>query len=265
MQRFLRIVPCALVSLSLGILLGGFLRKPSPTAEAGQQAPCAARNGDSNGDGSLDLSDAVYLLAFLFQGGPGVAPLCPASPASLPATGQEKCWDGAVETLCTNPLWPGQDGSSRVGCPMQGRFTKNGDGTITDNCTGLMWQENAGDTNGDGSVTAADRLTWQEALQFVDDLSLGRNPANSNQPYTDWRLPNIHETSSILNYGTSPPLDPNVFSGPVDWYWSSTTNRAAPSQAFMVLADNVASGQRPTVSWPKTDARFTQVRAVRGP
>jgi hypothetical protein len=33
----------------------------------------------------------------------------------------------------------------------------------------------------------------------------------------------------------------------------------------MVLADNVPSAQRPMVSWPKTDARFTQVRAVRGP
>jgi hypothetical protein len=126
-----------------------------------------------------------------------------------------------------------------------------------------MWQENACDTNADGVVNASDKVTWQEALQFVSDLTLGRNPDDGGNPYTDWRVPNIHELHSILNYASSPPLDPNVFLGPVDFYWSSTTNRNVLSQAFIVLADDVPSQQRPMVSWSKTDRRFTQVRAVR--
>ena len=39
-------------------------------------SPCATENGDVNGDGSLDLSDAIYSLAFLFQGGPAPVPIC---------------------------------------------------------------------------------------------------------------------------------------------------------------------------------------------
>jgi len=46
--------------------------------------PCATENGDTNGDGGTNLSDAIFLVAFLFQGGPGAVPFCVA-----PGTGQD--------------------------------------------------------------------------------------------------------------------------------------------------------------------------------
>lgn len=60
------------------------------------------------------------------------------------------------------------------------RFTDNGDGTVTDKVTGLMWQQ------GDN-----ERMTFFEALEACKQMTLGG--------YTDWRLPNIKELNTILN------------------------------------------------------------------
>jgi len=78
-------------------------------------------------------------------------------------------------------------------------FVDNGDGTVTDEATGLMWSKvDSGDavfdlsaiTNGDGS------LNWQEALSFAENAEYAG--------YDDWRLPNAKELQSILDYNRSP-------------------------------------------------------------
>jgi hypothetical protein len=100
-------------------------------------------------------------------------------------------------------------------------FVDNGDGTITDLATGLMWQQD------DSGATQ----TWEEALAYAENLGLGG--------YQDWRLPSAKELQSILDYSRSPDttdsaaIDPlfNATSftseiGSTDWgyYWSSTTH-----------------------------------------
>ena len=45
------------------------------TALAGGGGPTADENGDVNGDGGRDLTDAIYMLSWLFRGGPGPVPL----------------------------------------------------------------------------------------------------------------------------------------------------------------------------------------------
>ncbi len=65
-------------------------------------------------------------------------------------------------------------------------FVDNGDGTITDNATGLMWQQ-ADDGN---------PRDWQNALSYCENLSLAS--------HSDWRLPNAKELHSILDYSRSP-------------------------------------------------------------
>lgn len=105
-------------------------------------------------------------------------------------------------------------------------FFDNGDGTITDRATGLMWSQS------DGGV----KLNWQDALAWAaqknNETYLGHN---------DWRLPNVKELQSILDYtrapasSNSPAIDP-VFdctsitneAGEQDYpcYWSSTTHAA---------------------------------------
>ncbi len=71
----------------------------------------------------------------------------------------------------------------------QPSYTDNGDGTVTDNVTGLMWQQSA-DLNGDGFINIADKLSQAEALAGADTFSLAG--------YDDWRLPSIKEAYSLF-------------------------------------------------------------------
>jgi len=109
-------------------------------------------------------------------------------------------------------------GSSNYGV---NNFSDNGNGTITDQATGLTWQQ---DDNGSGVI-------WEDALDYCEDLTLGGQD--------DWRLPNAKELQSIVDYSRSPgttssaAIDPvfNVTSilneaGQTDYpcYWTGSTH-----------------------------------------
>ena len=87
-------------------------------------------------------------------------------------------------------------------------FTDNGDDTVTDNRTDLVWQKE------DDGITR----TWESAISYCEGLTLGG--------MSDWRLPNIRELESIINSGTSyPAIDTTFFPNTNSsyYYWSSTT------------------------------------------
>ena len=83
--------------------------------------------------------------------------------------------------------------------------TDNGDGTVTDNLTGLMWLRDANciATNYpefDTDFTAGDgRVTWQHALDFVNGINSGAY-SQCGAGHQDWRLPNREELRSLLDY-----------------------------------------------------------------
>ena len=203
-------------------------------AASGGIAP--AGNGDVNADGKIDVSDAVYLLSFLFQGGaaPKAIECPPLSGVRLPATGLTKCYNAAGEELDCNsvfhrPCLGGQDGFYRIGCPSAGRFVDNGDGTVTDNCTGLMWQKENADTDGDGKSTLKDQLPWCDAIAFCDNLKFAG--------HDDWRLPNVRELESIIDYGgSSISIDPvfQLTPSSLALQWSSTSHGVSPNAAWAV-------------------------------
>lgn len=60
-------------------------------------------------------------------------------------------------------------------------YTDNGDGTVTDNVTRLMWQQDPGD-----------KMTWSEAVSLLEGFELAG--------YTDWRLPTIKELYSLIDF-----------------------------------------------------------------
>ena len=105
------------------------------------------------------------------------------------------------------------------GNPEYGRndFKDNGDGTITDRATGLMWMKN----------DSGKPMNWQEALAWAENLN--------DAGYSDWRLPNAKELQSIVDYDRAPDatkrsqrgpaIDP-VFNltEPESWFWTSTTH-----------------------------------------
>jgi len=93
-----------------------------------------------------------------------------------------------------------------------GSLIVNGDGTVTDITTGLMWQQ---DTAHDGLIG----MTWQDALSYCEDLTLGN--------YNDWRLPTVSELLSIINlvkhnFAIHTKYFPNTEI--VTYYWTSTTS-----------------------------------------
>ncbi len=95
---------------------------------------------------------------------------------------------GAPETGQTYDPADGSDGDLQKGISWPTpRFTRNGD-TVTDNMTGLMWAE---DANGAGT------LNWAAAVTYCTDLVLGG--------HSDWRLPNVNELLSLIDYAYEGP------------------------------------------------------------
>ena len=96
-------------------------------------------------------------------------------------------------------------------------FVENHDGTVLDRATGLIWQH----------ADSGKALDWQHALAFCQDLSLAG--------HDDWRLPDVKELQSIVDYSRgptstgTPALDP-IFSvtDPESYFWSSTTHLNGP-------------------------------------
>ncbi len=95
------------------------------------------------------------------------------------------------------------------------QLKNNGNGTVTDTSTGLMWQQ---DTARDGQGNYAE-MTWEAALDYCESLNLGG--------FTDWRLPSIKELASIVDLSrSSPAIDVFYFPNTAlttGYYWSSTT------------------------------------------
>lgn len=75
-------------------------------------------------------------------------------------------------------------------------YTDNKDGTITDNNTGLMWQKTT-DTNGDGKITVADKMTYDQAQAYAKKLTLAG--------HSDWRVPSIKELYSLMMFDGQDP------------------------------------------------------------
>jgi hypothetical protein len=121
---------------------------------------------------------------------------------AFPATGQTTCTGGDLE--CTDPAHAGQDGAIQAGAELSYTDTDNGL-TITDNNTKLVWLKMDDNNNGDcanlpGSLDMDCEFTWDEAFAFVADLNEAVYAGHD-----DWRVPNIKELTSIVNYGENVP------------------------------------------------------------
>ena len=123
-------------------------------------------------------------------------------------------------------------------------FRDNGDGTITDRATKLMWSQ----------ADSAKGLDWETALQWVQEKNAGDYLGHS-----DWRLPNIKELQSIVDYSQSPAMTGSAAIGPLflctgikneagqpDWgcYWSSTTHLGKQGEKAAYIAFGRAMGKK---------------------
>jgi hypothetical protein len=124
----------------------------------------------------------------------------------------------------------GEDSDYTINPPS---YTDNHDGTVTDNITGLMWQQG----NADGGAT----YNWYQATGVYDATS---NPSTQNVckaqttgGHSDWRLPTQKELMGIVDYGRfNPSIDTTKFTGTIATeYWSSTTYAGISSYAWIVV------------------------------
>ncbi len=148
----------------------------------------------------------------------------------LPDTGQTKCYNTSTEIACpAHGADSEQDGSYNPSAT-QPSYRDNGDFTITDNRTGLMWKKCSEGQNNDATCTGtAATYLWMPALLQCTGLT---TPGG----YNDWRLPNVNELMSIINYGAAVPPYINTTYFPntkIDiGYWTSTTDVVNPTLAL---------------------------------
>lgn len=122
-------------------------------------------------------------------------------PYAIVDTGQTRCYtDIGREITCpeAGADFYGQD-AQHSGNPAS--YTDNGDGTVTDNMTGLMWQQTP-DTNNDGTIDADDKVSYAMAVAGAGEQTTGG--------HTDWRLPTIKELYSLMDFSG---LDPSGYEG----------------------------------------------------
>lgn len=159
------------------------------------------------------LARTVFILfAFFF-----LVQAAGAAVIQLPRTGQTICWDTAGNVVtCAGT---GQDGETLIGVEWPSpRFDDNGNGTLTDRLTGLVWLKEA---NCFGSVP------WQKALDSANVLSSGTCGLSDGSLAGAWRLPNRKELMSITNQNVSNGgtwLNSQGFvHGQHTYYWTSDT------------------------------------------
>jgi hypothetical protein len=134
-------------------------------------------------------------------------------------------------------------------------LTDNGDGTVTDKSTGLVWQKCSSGQNNDSTCSYASEgsMMWDEALIYCNNLSLGDK--------TDWRLPNITEFDSLPdNSRYNPAIDPAYFPNTYSsshLYWSSTSYAYSPDYAIVMsfYSGDITEFAKSYDSWVKIYAR----------
>ncbi len=125
------------------------------------------------------------------------------------------------------PNWKMPNGPYDVtneGAPNLATYQDNGNGTVTDTVTGLMWQK-AVDP---GSYTQFNALMY---------CSTTLNAGAGLGGHTDWRLPSRIELASLVDFSVfSPSINSTSFPGtPSDGFWSATPVASAPSFAWYVI------------------------------
>lgn len=178
----------------------------------------------SNGGGSGSNFKSNYLFVWPVRSGQSGLAL-------LAKTGQTSCYD--TSDLNIPCVGTGQDGETQTGAfwPSQ-RFRDNGDESISDSLTGLVWSKN-GHAPGPSVCGPSIGKTWQEAFDYVNCLNtnhyLGKN---------DWRLPNNLELQSLQNKGQADSAAWLVFAGFADVqssnYWTSNTYSQGTFNAWIV-------------------------------
>lgn len=188
---------------------------------------------------NFSLTGIVLLLFFLFLLHTAWAT---DAPAPVRQSGQSTSYaTGDDGNLRNGVVWPTP------------RFTNNGNGTVTDNLTGLVWMQNA---------NCWGTQTWANSLAQVAGLNAGSQSCigYTTGTHTNWRLPTKRELMSLIDssrYGPALPFS-HPFSGvQTGYHWSSTTYAGSTGSAWYVGLYGgfvqYSSKTNPYYVWPVRD------------
>ncbi len=164
-------------------------------------------------------ADSKYADRYVWPVRSGQSGTVGSSIISLPSTGQPDCYDASGASIAC--AGTGQDGEMRAGVPWPvTRFSDNGDQTVLDKLTGLIWTQYA---NTPGPQTCGPHVpkTWQGSLDYVKCLN-----TNNYLGHNDWRLPNRKELRSLVSLSepnTSYLPRQGFLNVPKTNYWSAST------------------------------------------
>ncbi len=220
--------------------------------------------GDVDDSGGITATDSLRVLSRAVGLPLTLTCECEAGGEVIPShtvrTGQTTCFD--VDGASVPCAGTGQDGEIQAGSPRV--FSDNGDGTVTDEATGLMWEKHGDEENihdRDGTYT------WTDAF----GVKIATLNSTVVAGFSDWRLPNRVELETLFNLGAGNPATFPAFSTPCDVvgcpstscsctnnsiYWTSTTDLASPAYAWTLNFSAATDG-----SLHKTQP--ARVRAVR--
>ena len=215
------------------------------TSPFGGSGGAGGSGGSSGGSGGTVASGGVVLTGGIVGTGGvgtgGTTAACQESATQCSGNGLQTCtdghWNAAVAcsaklvceryppTTCADPSWaewpmPNDQVDVTAGAPNLESYTDNHDGTVTDNVTGLMWQQAVSTTT----------YTWAQAVAYCPTLSLAS--------HSDWRLPSRIELVSIVDLGVTSGASINATyfpSTPTSSFWSSSPLAGSSSFAWVVF------------------------------
>lgn len=183
--------------------------------------------------------------------------------APVERTGQTQCYkyEGATWVLdagCATNTPANQDGKLQKGVAWPNpRFTKSGNGTVTDNLTGLIWLENA---------SCFGAQAWNIAMSSANALGNGVCGLADGSTAGQWRLPTIKELASLVDFayavpalsnaaGTGQHASGNPFTNvQPNLYWSSTSSGGDAEDAWQVNLYDGSTGTQLRImmlyAWP---------------
>jgi len=218
-----------------------------------------------SGNPFFNVSSGIYWSSTSYFGGEAGSPNAWAirfsdgrymndSASNLKATANNAVWavkgsgGGAVKLQSTGMyvvFVSGDDGSQQAGVPLTyPRWLDNGDGTITDTVTGLIWLKQADCINGQ----------WADAIAAVNSLASGQCGLSDRSTAGGWRMPNRNEMQSLSDRMENNHADffdqtytwkasQTLYQAPIftnfktfQYYWTSTTNAADTSEAWTVFS-----------------------------
>ena len=145
-------------------------------------------------------------------------PCPPNGPTPVPKTKQTTCYSPEIPWGEIDCAGTRQDGDLQKGVEWPDpRFTDLLDGTVIDHLTGLIWLKDA---------NCFGERTWVQALSDCNNLATRACGLSDGSVAGDWRLPNVKELLSLVDYGSFIPALPpgNPFTNVEITYWSSTNN-----------------------------------------